>query len=225
MQQASDTREQPADLAAASTELDAGPASSDSTAMLEDIVASQAATFDDAGLAASETEVPSISGVPAGSSTALGSVRNFLAKSRELLHSLGKDTEAGRWLAQVWDSYRAHIYLAVAGITILIALSGWGNPVQSIAPGATMAKAGQKGAPAPNLTVFEDLLVNLGLAEAPPAPVYLGNPNAKVWVDLHTALYYCPGSELYGKTPGGKFTSQHEAQLDQFEPAYRKSCD
>jgi hypothetical protein len=67
--------------------------------------------------------------------------------------------------------------------------------------------------------------VSLGLAEAPPAPTYLGNPNAPVWVDLHTALYYCSGSDLYGKTPGGKFTTQRDAQLDQFEPAARKTCD
>jgi hypothetical protein len=67
--------------------------------------------------------------------------------------------------------------------------------------------------------------VSLGLAETPPAPVYLGNPNAQVWVDLHTALYYCSDSDLYGKTQGGKFTTQRDAQLDQFEPAARKNCD
>ena len=69
------------------------------------------------------------------------------------------------------------------------------------------------------------MLVSLGLAEAPPGPVYLGNPNVRVWVDLHTALYYCPGSELYGKTPGGKFTTQRDAQMDQFEPAARRNCE
>ena len=82
-----------------------------------------------------------------------------------------------------------------------------------------------KHSPRPNLSLFEKMLVNLGLAEAPPTPVYLGNPNARVWVDLHTALYYCSGSDLYGKTPGGKFTTQRDAQLDQFEPAARKNCD
>jgi hypothetical protein len=65
----------------------------------------------------------------------------------------------------------------------------------------------------------------MGLAEAPDPPEYKGNPNAQVWVDLHTALYYCPGSDLYGKTPKGKTTSQRDAQLDQFEPASRKACD
>jgi hypothetical protein len=42
---------------------------------------------------------------------------------------------------------------------------------------------------------------------------------------VHTALYYCPGSDLYGKTTGGKMASQRDAQQDQFQPALRKSCD
>jgi hypothetical protein len=46
-----------------------------------------------------------------------------------------------------------------------------------------------------------------------------------VWIDPHTALYYCPGSELYGKTAKGKFASQQDAQLDQFEPASRRACN
>ena len=69
------------------------------------------------------------------------------------------------------------------------------------------------------------MLVTLGIAEAPEPPEYKGNPDSQVWVDLHTALYYCQGADLYGKTPKGKFTSQRDAQLDQFQPAYRKPCD
>ena len=49
------------------------------------------------------------------------------------------------------------------------------------------------------------MLISLGLAEPPPAPEYKGNPETQVWIDLHTALYYCPGADLYGKTPKGKF--------------------
>jgi hypothetical protein len=79
--------------------------------------------------------------------------------------------------------------------------------------------------PNADLSVFDKLLIGLGLAEAPDAPEYKGNPETQVWVDLHTALYYCPGSDLYGKTPKGKISSQRDAQLDQFEPAYRKACD
>jgi hypothetical protein len=80
-------------------------------------------------------------------------------------------------------------------------------------------------APDADLSVFDKLLVGLGMADPPEAPEYKGNPDIQVWVDLHTALYYCPGSDLYSKTSKGKLESQREAQLDQFEPAYRKPCD
>ena len=71
------------------------------------------------------------------------------------------------------------------------------------------------------------MLVSLGLAEAPtpsdtPAP---GNPNTKVWVDVHTALYYCPGANLYGKAADGKYTTQLDAQRDHFQPSTLKACD
>ena len=88
-----------------------------------------------------------------------------------------------------------------------------------------LAKPKRKQPATPKLSFFEELLVDLGLAEAPPAPSYSGNPNIPVWVDVHTALYYCPGSDLYGKTPQGKIASQRDAQQDQFEPASRKVCD
>lgn len=83
--------------------------------------------------------------------------------------------------------------------------------------------------PAPtssHLTWFESVLVELGLAQVPSrtpaAPT--GNPDVRVWVDVHTALYYCPGSDLYGKTPGGQFATQHDAEQDQFEPATGTVC-
>jgi hypothetical protein len=87
------------------------------------------------------------------------------------------------------------------------------------------APVAHKNPAEPQLTAFEKLMVNLGLAEAPPVPVYLGNPDRQVWVDLHTALYYCPGSERYGKTAGGRYETQRSAQLDQFESASRRACD
>lgn len=73
--------------------------------------------------------------------------------------------------------------------------------------------------------MLDRMMISLGLAEAPPVPENKGNPETQVWVDLHTGLYYCPGTDLYGKTPKGKYTLQRDAQLDQFEPAYRKTCD
>jgi GAF domain-containing protein len=102
------------------------------------------------------------------------------------------------------------------------AASGAATPPAAGAPAKPKRK---QPPPAPQLTFFEQFLVSVGLAEPPPAPSYSGNPNIPVWVDVHTALYYCPGTDLYGKTPQGKIASQRDAQQDQFEPASRKVCD
>ncbi len=105
---------------------------------------------------------------------------------------------------------RRAMLLMAGGIGLAFVLSLWGFwPSQSS-----------------QLTWFESLLVELGLAEVPArAPSHLGSPDVRVWVDVHTALYYCPGSDLYGKTPGGRFSSQRAAQQDQFEPATRVACE
>jgi hypothetical protein len=124
-------------------------------------------------------------------------------------------------LEDFWESQRANVWLGAAALILLFAI------VQFFAsPGtpAPVADTGSKVA-APQLTFFEGLMVSMGLAEAPPAvSSYAGNPQARVWVDTRTALYYCEGAGQYGKTPGGKFTTQRDAQQDQFEPAHRKVC-
>jgi hypothetical protein len=123
-----------------------------------------------------------------------------------------------RWLAR----HRANLYLATAGILLFAVIAGWGSRATSEA--GTGTRQG-KGSSAPQLSLFEKALVDLGLAVPPPSPSYRGNPDARVWEDERTALYYCSGSDLYGKTERGKFSTQHEAQLDQFEPAFRRPCD
>jgi putative methionine-R-sulfoxide reductase with GAF domain len=131
------------------------------------------------------------------------------------------------WLAQQWQRRRSNIYLVMAAVILLLVISGWGfRPAGTTAAGnAAPTPNAQPQAPAPpQLTLFEKLMVNLGLAEPPAAPVDMGNPNAQVWVDVHTALYYCSGSDLFGKTADGKFTTQRDAQQDQFEPSNRKAC-
>ena len=115
-------------------------------------------------------------------------------------------------------------------ITILWAVSSDGPTtsadIGTPANAAAAAKPKKKQAPAaPKLSFFEQLMVDMGLAEPPAVPSDVGNPNVPVWVDIHTGLYYCPGTDQYGKTPQGKIASQHDAQLDQFEPASRKVCD
>ncbi len=90
----------------------------------------------------------------------------------------------------------------------------------------TVSAVKRKTRPRPRqLSLFEKLLVATGLAVPPPPPEYMGSPNVRVWVDLQTGLYYCPGAPLYGASPKGKYTSQSDAQQDQFEPAVRRPCD
>jgi GAF domain-containing protein len=132
---------------------------------------------------------------------------------------------------------RADVYLLVAIILVVVAVAWaiWSHQGSPLAvgtpPTATTASTAMPGTvrrrkpTEPKLTLNEKLLIWLGLAEPPPAPVYSGNPATQVWVDMRTALYYCPGADLYGKTEKGKFTTQRDAQMDQFEPAYRRACD
>jgi putative methionine-R-sulfoxide reductase with GAF domain len=151
------------------------------------------------------------------------------ASAREFLEKLAPAQRSGT-LAQFWTNQRGDIYLAIA-VLLLGAVIRWGiwskHSVSATGHTTQAATAAHRKPVAPdaNLSMFDRMLISLGLAEAPPSPVNKGNPDTPVWVDLHTALYYCPGDDLYGKTAKGKITSQRDAQLDQFEPAYRKTCD
>ncbi len=107
-------------------------------------------------------------------------------------------------------SHRADLYLGAAALVAVLALL-W-----------PAASAPRRAALAP----WERMLVTLGIAEAPAPAIHVqGDPAIDVWVDPHTALYYCPGEEQYGKTADGRFSSQREAQMDRFEPAGRRACE
>jgi hypothetical protein len=113
-------------------------------------------------------------------------------------------------LRQQFNVHRADFYLGIAVVVATFALL---TPTPA---------APQK----PRLAPWQRVLVNLGIAEAPTPQIhYQGDPNIEVWVDPHTALYYCPGDDLYGKTADGRLTGQREAQVDQFEPANRAACN
>ena len=150
-------------------------------------------------------------------------------QARQWLDSIKPQPGSRDWFRALWRIHRANIYLGAAVILLLTvfisALAGWGSPPVPAANASS--KPGARVHDEPQLSLFEKALIGLGLAEAPsvPVPVYSGNPNARVWVDTRTALYYCPGSDLYGKTPGGKLTTQRDAQLDQYEPDARKFCN
>ena len=149
---------------------------------------------------------------PSPDSSPQASPWSSATSTRRWLHSLQQADKD--WLAK----HSGDVSVVIAALVLLLVLYGWNtHPAQNKVHASTQ--------PQPSLTLFERMLVNLGLAEAPATPVRMGNPNVQVWEDLHTGLYYCPGSELYGKTPGGKLTSQRDAQLDQFEPAARQACE
>ena len=116
-----------------------------------------------------------------------------------------------RGLSDLWGrlhSHRANLYLGIAVLVAAVALL-W--------PTATPQQL--------SLNAWERMLIAIGIAEAAPPVVHpQGDPNVKVWVDTHSALYYCPGEELYGKSPDGHFSTQREAQSDRFEPAERSVC-
>jgi hypothetical protein len=152
------------------------------------------------------------------------------ARAREFLESLSA-TRTPTALARFWRSRRGDFYLGIAIILVLVVIR-WGiwssHSVGATGHGATVSGRGNRGkqpAPDADLSAFDKFLISLGLAEAPDAPQYKGNPYIQVWVDLQTALYYCPGSDLYEKTPKGKLTTQRDAQQDQFEPANRTACE
>jgi putative methionine-R-sulfoxide reductase with GAF domain len=150
------------------------------------------------------------------------------AKAQDYLQSLAP-IRTPNALIRFWRSRRGDFYLAVA-ISLVVAVIGWGIWDSSHLPGVGVGAPARnaqraKSTTDPDLSLFDRMLISLGLAEAPEAPEYKGNPDVQVWVDLSTAQYYCPGSDLYEKTPKGKLATQREAQLDQFEPAYRKACD
>ena len=173
--------------------------------------------------------------VPAVSSLTPSSVKpvpaadwSSAAAAREFLEQL-EPVKRPDALSRFWKARRGDIYLAVAVLLVAAAIR-WGiwsdhSAGPAGTPAAAAAAAHRKAAPDADLSFFDRVLIKLGLAEAPEPVEYKGNPETQVWVDLHTALYYCPGADLYGKTPTGKFTSQRDAQLDQFEPAYRKACN
>jgi hypothetical protein len=148
------------------------------------------------------------------------------ADTQDTLESLAA-TSAPNALMRFWNSRRGDFYLGIA-IALVVVVLGWGilsgggNGGVAASGSATRVKRPAADA---DLSAFDKFLIAVGLAEAPEAPEYRGNPDIKVWVDLNTALYYCPDSDLYEKTAKGKLTSQRQAQLDQFEPASRKACD
>ncbi len=142
-------------------------------------------------------------------------LRNILAEkdavSEAAQQSLWKMvTKPFRWLKQQGEAHRATIYLGTSMLIFLLVLSD----------SAWLPRT----SPEPDHTIFKELLLSLGLAAPPAVPVHYDNPDIGVWVDVRTGLYYCPGAPLYGKTRGGKHTTQRQARQEHFKTADGKVC-
>jgi putative methionine-R-sulfoxide reductase with GAF domain len=169
-----------------------------------------------------ETAAPETALVKSGGAITWSSAAN----ARDFLEELAAVRGEGAF-ARFWNARRGDIYLGVAVILVAVVIRWgiWSSHSVSATGGPAVTAGHRRPAPDADLSMFDRLLISLGLAEPPETPEYRGNPQTQVWVDERTALYYCPGTDLYGKTPKGKFTTQRDAQLDQFEPASRKACD
>jgi putative methionine-R-sulfoxide reductase with GAF domain len=152
-----------------------------------------------------------------------------VAKTQDFLESLAAIRSPSAFV-RFWRSRRGDFYLAIAVVLVAVVI-GWGvwssHSVSATDGGSAVSRSANRKRPAPDadLSAFDKFLISLGLADTPETPEYRGNPDTQVWVDPNTALYYCPGSDLYQKTAKGKLASQRDAQLDQFEPASRRACD
>jgi hypothetical protein len=99
------------------------------------------------------------------------------------------------------------------------------SPV-SARPAATLERTGQNsgGNFADRLLTSIDSLFD----PEPTTPEKVeGNPQRRVWVDLKTGLYYCPGADYYGfgGRDRGKVMSQRAAEYDYFQPASGAPCE
>lgn len=149
------------------------------------------------------------------------------AKAKEAFERLAAGRNQNSFL-RFWNSHRGDVYLAIA-ILLVAAVVRWSITSEHSFGANSNASAARinhhRPAPDADISTFDKLLISLGLADPPDPPENKGNPDTQVWVDLRSAMYYCPGADLYGKTPQGKYSSQRDAQLGQFEPAYHKACN
>lgn len=68
-------------------------------------------------------------------------------------------------------------------------------------------------------------VINKILPSAPSLPFLrprAAQKNTRVWVNLHSGLYYCTGSHFYGRQKPGKFMTVQDARQRGFSAAQQK---
>ena len=107
-----------------------------------------------------------------------------------------------------WRVHKTLFYLATSILILLFVLLHGGAPLSR--------------SPRSELTPRREL--TLGLPQPMPSYANDGKSDTQVWVDIQSGLYYCPGADLYSRTPAGKFTTQRIARLEHFTSASRELC-
>lgn len=210
-----------------STSADAHPSDAAVGAIASDGSETADANFDPAALDQDETVTADATAEPPAGALAKTGADAWAsaADARNFLESVAAARGSGG-LGAFWRSHRGDLCLAAAVVLVAVAVRWgiWSSPVgassRPLAPGHR-----RRVDPEAGLSVSDKLMISLGLADPPDPPEDKGNPSAQVWVDEKTGLYYCPGADSYGKTAKGKYETQRDAQLDEYEPADRRACD
>lgn len=132
-------------------------------------------------------------------------------REQQTLRGLARELSASvdnPWVRRA-RAQRRRKYAVVAALVVITAGLGWYSYFRR---------------PEQEIPLVNSWFVRAGLKPVV-APSFGGNPDAKVWIDLHTGLYYCTGDPLYRHTRDGRLARQSDAELDHFEPALRKGCE
>jgi hypothetical protein len=113
------------------------------------------------------------------------------------------------------QAHRDYIYLLVSAILLAVVVKGTVGT-------EALVRAGNEGLHRA-AALSHRVAIELGIAD-PPQSVEAAQPEARVWVDFSSRVYYCPGNRKYGKTRHGQFTTEASARLSQYEPASHKLC-
>ena len=143
-----------------------------------------------------------------------GSASNLKDRARPWIKWLKAHCTNPVWIVRQLAARRGDLYLLFAAILLVSVL--WRLA------GDNTARA--RGAVRDLKNASQEALIQLGL-QSPPSPAKALKPEVRVWVDFQSGVYFCPGTGQYGKTKDGKFTTESNARLSQYQPASHKACN
>ena len=91
----------------------------------------------------------------------------------------------------------------------------WGAPVTVLATSASPIMAAQGAAIS---------IRNAADAADPADTTRAPRRSPRVWVNLRSRLYHCPGSKWYGKGKRGAWMTETQAKIKGYRPAYKREC-